>query len=999
MTDELFSVAEQVSGLADIDPDSGFFQQSDSSYFSSLTFNECLSNDPLLGRHFSAIFLNVRSAVRNLESFQDYLLTLNVDFTVIGLAETWLTSDNEHLCKLSGYRYFGKRRAVGIGGGVGFMVRSSVSFDPRNDLSVSNEHLECVFIEIPLATRQSKNHKRVLLGVIYRPPNANMMSFLDSFGSILTKLKAENKMCYLMGDFNINLMNHDAHPQTNDFVDLMYASAFYPLINKPTRITANSSTLIDNIFHNSYSNDQLAGLLYSDVSDHLPIFVLSKANTLPQDEPKTFMYRRINDQTIDCFKNKLLNYNWQELYGKADVESAYNHFIEVIQHLYDLSFPITIRVSKSKQQKPWISAGIKKSICTKNKLYKKYHRMPTLFNEIKYKSYKRCLNRLVKAARKHYYNAALEQHKNDLKRTWQVLKEIIGVPDRTDISKSFVIDNQEVNEPSQIANCFNKYFVNVGKDLAASLPSSDQSPTELIELSQSSIFFAPVVEGEVEQCFLQMKEGSAGHDGIKPSVIKKCKEYLLSPLAYIFNLSITEGTVPKSLKYAIVTPIYKTGEQNLMSNYRPISVLPVFSKILERLIFKRLYSYITEKDYFSKHQFGFRKKLSTEMALLTAVDKITQALDNREHAVGLFLDLKKAFDTVDSNILLQKLNRYGVRGNAFQWFVSYLNNRTQSVKYRESISQKLPVTVGVPQGSILGPLLFILYINDMPNLLRDSKAIIFADDTTLFTSSSDVESALYLLQQDADRLAKWFVTNKLSLNLSKTNFMLFTTNVSVRSRTLQLKISGSTIKRVQMCKFLGVLFDERLSWSYHVDHVCQKLRKSIGILKKASAVLDQSTMLTLYYTMIYPHLTYCHLVWGVVSMIHIMRITRLQKRVVRIICKQTRLAHTLPLFEETKIICVNDLYSYFLSLFVYKLSHCLFPQSFQSQIDVNLPVPTADNTPRRLNVRLPLCRTTLRQKTIHYQVPKFCNDFLFRMEIPETLSLHSYKKLMKSLFT
>ena len=256
-----------------------------------------------------------------------------------------------------------------------------------------------------------------------------------------------------------------------------------------------------------------------------------------------------------------------------------------------------------------------------------------------------------------------------------------------------------------------------------------------------------------------------------------------------------------------------------MNNYRPISVLPVFSKILERLVFNRLYSFVTGKNYLSIYQYGFRRGFSTEMALIMAMNNITQAIDNREHCVGLFLDLKKAFDTVDCDIMLRNLYFYGVRGNALNWFTSYLTNRTQSVKYCNSISNKLRVTMGVPQGSILGPLLFILYINDMPRILQNARPIIFADDTTLFVSNRDVNLALNLLQEDVDRLILWFMANKLSLNLSKTNYMLFTTNTTVRCRTIGFEINGIAIERVQHCKFLGVFFDEGLSWSFHVDHI------------------------------------------------------------------------------------------------------------------------------------------------------------------------------------
>ena len=309
-------------------------------------------------------------------------------------------------------------------------------------------------------------------------------------------------------------------------------------------------------------------------------------------------------------------------------------------------------------------------------MYKKYHRIPTLRNEITYKTYKNNLKHLIQVSRKLYYNNALDEHKNNTKRTWQILKEIVGLPGKSACSKTFLINNQEVTNPNAIANSLNEYFVNVGANLASSIPNSDLNPTDSIDLSSSSIYLAPIVEEEVLRCFSQLKDGSAGHDCLKPSVIKQCKEKesLVAPLTFIYNLSITDGCVPNSLKYAYVTPVFKSGDQGLMNNYRPISVLPVFSKILERLVFNRLYSFVTGKNYLSINQFGFRKGLSTEMALTIAIDNITQAIENHEHCVRLFLDLKKAFDTVDSDILLKKMYCYGVRGIALEWFASYLSD-------------------------------------------------------------------------------------------------------------------------------------------------------------------------------------------------------------------------------------------------------------------------------------------------------------------------------------
>ena len=823
-----------------------------------------------------------------------------------------------------------------------------------------------------------------------------MDAFLISLDDILNKLKVENTNCYLMGDYNVNLLNCESHPQTNEFIDLMYSFSFHPLIDKPTRITSHSSTLIDNIFINRFK-DHNAGILYTDVSDHFPIFAIDKVDCDIETNLFPLTFRRVNDRLTDQFNEILANKDWTELYSIDSSEDGYTHFMLFIQNAYNQTFPLTETRQKRKKDKPWITSAIRNSIRVKNKLYKQYHRIPTVYNEIRHKTYKRVLKKLIEISKKQHYNLALVQHKGNLKQTWRLLKEVIGVPNKKDISKTFKVNHKTLTEPSEIANHFNEYFVNVGDNLAKNIPPSHLSPLRHVKKNDRSIFLAPVVEQEIANCISHIKDGSSGHDSIKPSVIKKCKTHLLRPLAHIFNLSISEGRVPTPLKYAYITPVFKTGDQTSVNNYRPISVLPVFSKLLERLIFNRTYSFILNNDILSDQQFGFRKKLSTEMALLSAIDRITKAIEDKKHTIGLFIDLKKAFDTVNIRILLAKLNVYGIRGNALSWFESYLSNRTQSVKYCNNVSSALPVTLGVPQGSILGPLLFILYVNDMPNVFDSVWPIIFADDTTLFVSSKTIDDALQTFNDELSALVHWFNANKLSLNLSKTHYMVFTTSPQVRATKVDFNVDNNPINQVTKTKFLGVVIDDQLRWCDHIDHVCTKVRKSLGIIKRASKILNADTLKSLYYTMIFPYLNYCHLVWGKASASQLKRITNLQKRAIRVISSEPWLAHTHPLFLHHKIIKFEDLYTYLLSLFTYKYVYRMFPLSFRRNININVNSISSNTLARRTTALLPLCRTNIRKNTISYQCPNLCNNLIYPLSLPPTISYFSFKKLIISI--
>ena len=288
------------------------------------------------------------------------------------------------------------------------------------------------------------------------------------------------------------------------------------------------------------------------------------------------------------------------------------------------------------------------------------------------------------------------------------------------------------------------------------------------------MFFEPVTENELLNEIINLRENkSAGHDEICSKMIKAINAEILKPLTYIYNLTFLTGKIPKSLKTALVTPIFKANESNLFENYRPISVLSCFSKVLEKLMYKRLYNYVETKKILSKHQYGFRRNRSTEHAILELTDKISKAMDEGKYTMGIFLDLSKAFDTVNFEILFKKLQHYGIREICLQWFKDYLQERTQIVKYKQHRSTEMNVTTGVPQGSILGPLLFLLYINDIESCSDILSFVLYSDDTNAFYSNPCLKTLYNTIQNEMNKVVKWLNANKLSINASKTKFVIF----------------------------------------------------------------------------------------------------------------------------------------------------------------------------------------------------------------------------------
>ena len=426
----------------------------------------------------------------------------------------------------------------------------------------------------------------------------------------------------------------------------------------------------------------------------------------------------------------------------------------------------------------------------------------------------------------------------------------------------FKCNGSVIEDGKVIANKFNDFFINVGPTLAKNIPSTKKNPTEYITQNIETVFaVSPVSDHEIFKILGDLKDSAAGWDELRPNMIKHVKQDIKLPLAHICNLSFGTGVFPSELKIANVVPIFKANDEMIFSNYRPVSVLPVFSKLIERLMYNRLIQYINENKLLYEYQFGFQRGKSTHMALIVLLDKRSEALDRGECVMGVFLDFSKAFDTVDHSILLRKMQKYGIQGLALRWFEDYLHDRKQYVTYNSYKSNQEAIKCGVPQASILGPLLFLIYINDLSSVSEACFSILFADDTNMFITGHNVSEMCNQLNADLFRVQEWLHCNKLSLNVLKTHYMIFTPRNKIYD-DVSIIINNTKISRVYVTKFLGVQIDSQLSWKMHIDYICKKISKCTAILLKARKVLGKSCLTTLYYTFAYPYFIYCNHVWG-----------------------------------------------------------------------------------------------------------------------------------------
>ena len=388
----------------------------------------------------------------------------------------------------------------------------------------------------------------------------------------------------------------------------------------------------------------------------------------------------------------------------------------------------------------FFSTQMQRAIRTKNKLYRKSIKIRSSHNDSTYKQYRNNLKKILLKEQKNYHAKCLEYNKGNLKKTRAILKGIINRNKCKPTQSRFKLSNGQVTDDKQIiSEKFNDFFISVGPNLANKIPNQTKSPLSYLgDRLPNTIFLESVSDEEVEGIVNNLKNSAPGYNAITASILKFSLPVIRSPLTHILNMSLLEGVFPNELKIANVLPLYKADDDMSFNNYRPVSVLSVLSKVFERIMYNRLISFLESNKNLFNNQFGFRKQHSTYMALVLLLDKIVKALENGEYVIGIFLDFSKAFDTVDHNILLKKLEYYGIRGVCLDWFKIYLTVRKQYVTYNGIPSSTKLIQYGVPQGSILGPLMFLLYINDLPNVCKSADPILFADDTNLFINGSNL---------------------------------------------------------------------------------------------------------------------------------------------------------------------------------------------------------------------------------------------------------------------
>lgn len=938
---------------------------------------------------YFVLHMNCRSVNHKEEEIKTVLEELKPD--ILCLTETWMDESNpKQTLETQDYKVIRKDRTEGFkqlhgksnGGGIAIIHKRNQKIKVKN---IAEDDDEALWIQV-----QTSNP--FMLGLIYRASYTNMIheeQGQTSLGKMLEKASLTTRNIITIGDFNCDTSSAEKTEETKQLEDIHEVHKLTQCITTPTRITDDTKTTIDHIWTNPENKLVKTSGTMIGISDHLAIYAKLEMKRTEQKKGtiKFRSYKNYDAEKLkEDIKEELHTSGIQSKIEDGELNEAIEEFTTILTKGADKHAPMKeIKQTKEKPYIPWMSTEVKDLREAKNNLIKMSYLQPNQQDKKEIKWLKNKLNQTKRKHKRAYYKKKLAEYKGDSKNTWKVFKEMLNKQEIKETIEPDMMDQQKANQ-------FNKYFATIGTVIKNKLGVVD---TE-VHYSQG-FTFSEVNEETVGKLIEKLRTGVAtGADGISARIIKDSKETILPIMTALVNLSFRTSTFPESMKAATIKCLHKKNSTDEPANYRPLSILPVLSKIFERAAVDQMVQFLEANNLISRNQHAYRKGHSTITSLAEVTNHVYKEIDKGLIVGMASLDLSKAFDSISHSHLLQKLTDIGLGPSTVKWTKSYLANRTQKTKFTSITSETETVTSGVPQGSILGPVLFIIFSNDLITAFNEGTHVVsYADDTQLLETGKTPEEVKAKLERTIDIAQNWYQKNSLMSNPSKTEIIIFRTKKGKKHNIkIKVKEEGKEVelKPAECIKVLGVHVDENLAFDKHIKHVQGKATAATKNLYRIKDLLPRKSKMVLYDSLIASHFNYADVIWGGCTEKNKSKLQTTQNFAMRTILGADRRHSSREALEKLRYLNLEKKRKVHEAVFTYKAINGSHPKEICKKYTECMSRSNTRSATRQI-LNNPKHRTTLYERSPLYRTIQTWNKL--PQEIKETPAQNFKKNIQK----
>lgn len=938
---------------------------------------------------FRILQLNAQSLRQKLHLLEAEIIKHDMPEVVV-VTETWIEPGTETYFNLEGYNSYHVTRPDGYGG-VSIFIQSNINHECSKTTYNDNG--------IQINEINLKKPEFTLLAV-YRSPSSPAQLFFP----ILDRSLEGNRRIIMCGDINIDLLSTTAS-DTMTYTDIIEANSCFILnkkeLNAATyrRVTevAESFTILDHYITNIYDK-HFNVMVKPSIGDHECVILdLIEPNPTPDTHNETI--KVVNHNKI---RQKLIQFLTRR--SSESIEQLHQQLCDIIDQNTE------IKLLPKKHKLPWIDTQTLREIDRRNRFYREAHRQGLTMEQKtrmgnKYKKQKNKVTAMIRWKKKIFIAKKINDGLSNSRNMWRIMKGIFknnlsGKEDPNPLPDCLQVDNHPITNKIDKLNTLNKHFVSVGTNIRNELNQTHGHKPRTVYPStrvDKTIFLHAATKQEIVKIITNLKSNAAvGYDSISSKSLKEVKEQLAEAITPLINQCLEEGHFPTTFKQTIIISIYKgTGDKLNCNNYRPISLISNLAKIMEKLIYERLINFLTQTRYFAPNQYGFLPNSNTTTAVLHAVNEIKAGLDDGNYVAAMFFDISKAFDCVDHALLLEKMENAGIRGKANDIIQEYLFARRQKVKAENEYSQEAFIVNGIPQGSGLSSLLFLIYTNDLHEIGLEGKYQNYADDTAGIYTNQNQQLLFESMQRDIDKLSDWFYSQHLAVNANKTKVMIFKVKNKPEQYPPNLILNNTAIERVSVYKYLGFKLDDRLSFTEHVMYVKSKIIPFLSILKRTRYLIPESGLLSIYYAYVHSHLVHLISVWGFTTEMMLDRLQVIQNKAIRFVFWREYYQQGLStdnIYNKHGILKIRQLLKYDTLFTIYKMKRGL--------IKSNITFTTFSqlhnySTRGRNDLVLPGSRTTMAYKSLFREGLAWFN--MLPTHLKTETRTHQFKKKLKEL--